>query len=185
MSGHLAVVEFLIENGADIHGRKTAECPPIVAAAFSNSPAIIDLFLKKGVSVNARGSFGATACHWTTRFGKIESTRFLIDAGCDLELRDDNGNTVLLACMPDSVFWDVNVINSLLERGADACAKDKEGKTPRNIIEYRSARGEQSAKQVLKILRQAEQRSSTTATNDPQESEPTSSGQTVSHTSTS
>lgn len=35
--GHLPVAEFLIENGADIHGRQTAVLPPIHAAASSHS----------------------------------------------------------------------------------------------------------------------------------------------------
>ena len=187
--GHLAVAEFLIENGADIHGRNTALFPPIHAVAMSNNPDIIDLLLKKGVSVNARNYRGETACHTAVMNDRIESTRRLIDANCDLELRDNNGDTVLLACDYHSI---PRIIESLLGRGADACAKNKEGKTLRDIIEDRLERPNSVSEDYLKraersveMLRQAEQKSSTTATNDPQQTKSTSSGQSVSDTSTS
>ena len=178
IGGHLAMVELLIENGADIHGRNTS--PIHDAAAFKNLD-IIDLLLKKGVNVNARNSGGVTACHVAVAHNSMESVRRLIDAGCDLELRDHNGGTVLLACV-ERFYFNVEMVDLLLDRGADACAKNKEGKTSRNIIEdgsegpyFRfSGYNPQNAEQIVEMLRQAEQKSSTTATNDPQESEPTS-----------
>ena len=187
--GNLAMVEWLIENGADIHGKNTALEHPIHAAAMSN-PDIIDLLLRKGVNVNARDSEGKTAYHVASIFNSIKSTRRLIDAGCDLELRDDDGDTVLLACV-GRFYIRAEIIDLLLDRGADACAKNKEGKTLRNIIEDQLERPDyhveierQTLERIIKMLRKAEQKSSTTATSDPQQSEPTSSVQTISHTST-
>ena len=213
--GNLAVVEWLIENGADIHGINTALDPPTHIAAMSRNLDIIDLLLKKGVNVNARNSRGGTACHVAVTDGSIESTRRLIDAGCDLELRDNNGNTVLLAYVESiysnvettdllldrgadpwltwlsRIYFNVKIFDLLLDRGANACAKNKEGKTSRNIIEDRleepdfsSGNRRHRAEQMVEMLRKAEQKSSTTATNHPHQSEPTSSAQTVSHTST-
>ena len=187
--GSLAVVEFLIESGADIHGRNNVLEPPILAAVMSLNLNILDLLLKKGVNINARSSRGETACHVATVYGRKEMVRRLIDAGCDPELRDNDGNTVLLSC---AICLDAEIVTLLLDRGADAYAKNKEGKTSRSIIEdrlelpnYHVGIERQDLEQIVEMLRQAEQKSSTTATNDPQESEPTSSGQTVSQISTS
>ena len=191
IGGHLAVAEFLIENGADIHGRNSASLSPIHAAAMYDNPNIIDLLLKKGVDVNSRNSRGATACHLAVMCGWIKSTRRLIDAGCDLELKDDHGDTVLLACSIDySPNGNRKPIELLLDRGVDACAKNKNGKTLRNMIENQleledSERKQRSLEGIVERLRQLEQKSSTTATNDAQTSEPTSSAQTVSSVSTS
>ena len=187
--GHLAVAELLIDNGADIHGRNTARDPPIHAAAVSNNLDIINLLLKKGVNVNARNSRGETACHAAVLNDRIESARRLIDANCDLELRDDKGNTVLLVC---KLFTNPKIIDMLLGRGADACAKNKEGKTLRDIIEVKLGRtvdyfgnARRDAVRNVAMLRQAEHNSSTTAMDDFQQTEPTSSGRSVSHTPTS
>ena len=183
MGGHLAVVEFLMENGAGIHGRNTPSFPPIHTAALWNNPDIIDLLLKKGVHVNARDSREETACHVAAHYGCIGSTRCLIDAGCDLELRNNNGDTVLLTCGQSSY---PETINLLLDRGANARAKNKKGKTLLNIFEdwlaYRlGEERRQRYEGIVMRLRRQEQQS----TNDPQQSDPSSSRQTVSHTSTS
>ena len=182
--GHLAVAELLIDNGADIHGRDTARDPPIHAAAGSNNLAIINLLLRKGVNVNARNSRGETACHAAVMNDIIESTRRLIDANCDLELRDDDGNTVLLVC---KLSTNPKIIDMLLGRGADACAKNKEGKTLRSIIEVKLGRtvnyfgnARRDALRNVEMLRQAEQKLSTTAMDDSQQTEPTSSDQRIS-----
>ena len=195
-SGYLAVAEFLIENGAKIHGRQTSHFQPLHFAAINDHPDIIDLLLGKGVNVNARNSVGETACHIAAWSGNIKSVRRLIDAGCDLELRDNVGYTVLLVSADrfhDGLRFNLEIVDLLLDRGANACATNKEGKTLRSIIEdvlkepnyypFKDTRLE--AERMVEVLRQAEKKSSTTVTNDPQQTQPSSSAQTVSYTSTS
>ena len=184
----LAVAEVLIEIGADIHGRNTSRFPPIHSAAVSEHLELIDLLIEKGVNVNAKDFRGATACHVAVDHGCMESTRRLIDAGCELELRDNNGNTVLLVCI---ISTDAEMIDLLLDRGADACAKNKEGETLRSIFEYGlerlsyfSEHRRREMESIVRRLRQAEQQSSTTSTNDSQRSEPTFSALAISKAST-
>ena len=182
--GHLAVAEFLIEHGADIYGRSSAEHPPIHAAAISENTDLINLLLKKGVNANARNQAGWTACHQAGSRDLTETVRFLIDAGCDLELKDDNGRTVLLTCCHSNF----DMIKLLLDRGADACAKDKKGKTLRHKLEenlqqphYKLEAGDpHDTMRAIELLRKAEQKSSTAPTNDPQVNKPNSSAQLVS-----
>ena len=184
--GNLAMAESLVEHGADIHCRSTARNPPIHAAARGARSNIIDILLSKGVNVNARDSSGRTACHMAAGRGYIRLTRRLIDAGCDLELRDDDGNTVLLTCARYSTH--VETFELLLDRGADACAKNKEGKTVRNIIEelpgYYNGEHQAHAERVVEILRHAEQKSTTTTTNNLQETESSSLEPAISRAST-
>ena len=189
LGGHLAVVEFLSENGADIHGSNSANLPPMHTAARYAYPDIVDLLLKKGVDVNARDSNGQTACHLAVYFRCMESTRRLIDAGCDLELRTNDGDTVLLVCESRT---DPDIIDLLLNRGADARAKNANGKTLRNILqdalesvylEKVSRNHRQNLERILEKLRRAEQLSFKEAVNAYHESEPPSSEQTVSSAS--
>ena len=184
VGGHLAVVEYLLDNGVDMHGRNTTSVPPIHFAAEYNHPDIINLLLQKGVNLNARDSFGRTACHVAVMSSSMEATRRLIDAGCDLELRDNHGDTVLLAF--DS-YTDPDIVDLLLNRGANARAKNAQGKTLRNIIlesgNYFRIE-QQNLKRIVEKLRRAEQLSFKEAVNAYHESEPTSPEQTVASAST-
>ena len=182
--GHSSVAEFLIKNGADIHGIQTAVLPPIHAAASSHSIGIVDMLLKKGANVDARDSKKRTACHFAANDVCIDLARRLIDAGCDLELVDDDGNTVLhyAACGGSS-----EMITLLVERGANACAKNKNGETARKIVENSlqltdsyHGRGRNLVEQMAERLRQAEQNSSASDKSDLGENNPVSSRQTVS-----
>ena len=186
--GHVSVAEFLIEKGADIHGRHTAVLPPIHAAASSHNIKIVDLLLNKGANVNARDSKRRTACHFATNNHSIDLVRRMIDADCDLELKDDDGNNVLHYA---AYGGSSEMINLLVESGADACAKNEDGETARKIFEHQveltnsyGGKRQERAERVVEMLRQAERRSSTPATNDPQENEitSTSSGKTISLT---
>lgn len=182
--GHLSVAEFLIENGADIHGRQTAVLPPIHAAASSHSIKVIDLLLNKGANVNARDSKRRTACHLAANGVCIDVARRLIDAGCDLKFEDEDGNTVLHHA---AYGGSSEMINLLMERGADACAKNKNGETARKIVEISlqltdsyHGKGRNLVKQVAGRLRQAEKMSSASDKNDLKENNPISPGQFIS-----
>ncbi len=135
--GHLSVAKFLVENGADIHGGALAYWPPLHCAAGYGHPTLVDFLLKEGVNPNARGPSGQTACHGAQLCCGVDSIKRLLDAHYDLELRDDEGETVLHWAVNASTPLDVEGIGLLLDRGADALAKDKRGRTARSILENR------------------------------------------------
>ena len=191
--GCLSVAEFLIDNGANLSGGSPSFCPPLHAAARNSRARIIDLLLKQGVDVDARDFSGQTACHVAASRGKLVSMRCLLDAGCKLELLDDDGRTVLLCCSKSlfsptgNVITSMNVIKLLVDKDADVTAKNKKGETLRNIIEnelkygcrYVPGYSRGDIKRLVKMLRQAEQKSSASATKNSQSNIPSSSGQSL------
>lgn len=134
--GHLSVAKFLIEKGADIHGGAFVYWSPLLCAVSYEHPTLVDFLLKEGVYPDAWDSHGRTACHWAAWTGNIDSVKSLLDAHCDLELRDDKGRTAL-HWAADISYPHIDMIELLLERGADASAKDERGRTARNILENR------------------------------------------------
>jgi hypothetical protein len=85
--------------------------------------------LSSGIPVDALGPLGLTACYLAAAFGRTEILPLIIEAGADLELSDECGNTPLMAAV---VAGDANaeVIGLLLRAGADPMRPNLAGATP-------------------------------------------------------
>ena len=169
-SGHLSVAKCLVENGADIHFEASGALTPLHSAAFHNNLVMIEFFLKEGVNSNARDLAGQTACHYAAWSGSVESVKRLLDAQCDLKLTNDTGQTVLHYAV-DGFPPKAEMIELLLDRGADASAKDKNGETARNVLEGKWLASNLESREKLQQLAlrmfQMEQNSCGSAKNEP------------------
>ena len=180
--GHLPVVKALIKNGADIHGQALATLPPLHAAIAGGNPDLVHFLLKEGVNINCRDSTGQTACHMVARYYSDDMMKILLDAHCELELTDHEGWSALHRTASNTSF---ELIELLLDRGADASTKNVKGETARNLLEqqlssctsadligliiaYGSEHSE-LAQQLIQRLLQLEQKSVTSAIDDPDE----------------
>jgi hypothetical protein len=59
-----------------------------VKAALCNQLSVIDLFLQKGHEINAKSVQGQCALHEAAYRGDIDTIRYLIDHGADIDLKD-------------------------------------------------------------------------------------------------
>lgn len=57
----------------------------------------------------------------------------MIDASCDLDLKEDDGNTVLHYAA--AYEGSSELINLLVKKGAGACPKNRSGETAREVVE--------------------------------------------------
>jgi len=112
---HAAVVAALAESGADLNGRSDA-------LAFPE-------FQWQGLSmVKARLPRGGwTPLMHAARQGALEGVRALVDHGANLNLRDPDGMTALVAAIINA-HYDVAAL--LLDRGADPNIGDATGMAP-------------------------------------------------------
>ncbi|RMZ41376.1 hypothetical protein AFCA_004741 [Aspergillus flavus] len=127
-------VRILLHYGADVDGRS-------VKLDSSEAPSDLD------IAMNGRGQ---TPIHaWTAAGYRIWSRGdvcsmeewkrtgiLLIEAGCDLEAKNDAGQTALFAwtkqhmCTPRGSDRTERFVEILLEHGANPCATDNKGDTP-------------------------------------------------------
>ncbi|KAJ8956111.1 hypothetical protein NQ318_016565 [Aromia moschata] len=149
--GQAEVVKVLLEAGAnadqaDVDGwtplRAAAwgghtECFKITcggaagAAAWSGHEEIVRILLQNGANVNLTDHEGRTALIAAAYMGHSEIVEHLLNFGADINHADADGRTALSVaalCAPRSPG--VNVVSTLLERGATVDHKDKEGMTP-------------------------------------------------------
>eukprot|EP01060_Flectonema_neradi_P032972 TRINITY_DN538_c3_g1_i1.p1 TRINITY_DN538_c3_g1~~TRINITY_DN538_c3_g1_i1.p1 ORF type:complete len:414 (+),score=74.24 TRINITY_DN538_c3_g1_i1:60-1301(+) len=89
------------------------------------APAMTQLLVDKGASVNLQNSEGLTPLHYVEN---CESAQYLIDHGADLSIADNKGRTPLHSCFGDGEFWP-SIALLYISLGSDIHAKDQEGYT--------------------------------------------------------
>jgi ankyrin repeat protein len=117
MAGDAAMVEMLIERGADV---KTTADQGLTLGAFANCSRCVELVAPKVTDKDAYTS----ALQFVAVLGDLKATRLMLDHGADVNAFDPLGRTPLMyAVLSDALPLDV--VKVLIERGADVNAKDR------------------------------------------------------------
>jgi ankyrin repeat protein len=87
-SGSTDAVRMLVAGGADVNaaepvGKQTA----LMWAAAERHPKVVSMLIEVGADVQARSKKGFTALHFAARQGDIETTRVLLAAGVNVDIR--------------------------------------------------------------------------------------------------
>src|SRR5215831_18410955 len=103
-----------------------AGAPSIAIAAMNRDTAAVRALIARKVDVNAVGSDGTSALHWTVRAGDLETARLLIQAGANAKLANRLGVTPLSMATANG---DADMIRLLVDAGAEVNAPDIAGET--------------------------------------------------------
>ncbi len=111
-AGDLAIVQYLLDKGADPNARHLESgSTPLDYAVITNHRDVVEMFLLRGSRV------GPAALHLAANRGYGEVVRLLIAKGADVNARDSSGSTPL-----DEAAWkgQLEVASILLKHGAEA-----------------------------------------------------------------
>ena len=135
--GSVAQIESAMLRGADVNARSVNGYTPLMFASSFNTKEAVQFLIGKGANVNARSNNrGDTALILASKrqWCDPDVFRALIEAGADVNARDDGDNTPLILV---AGTCDANEISSILiKAGADIHAKNKYGKTALNEAMY-------------------------------------------------
>jgi len=117
-AGHSEIVRMLLEHKADPNLGPPGTYP-IIAATEKGEHDIVEQLVKAGADVNVTGGngFSSNPLINAASYMAQESIQLLLDAGADLELPDEDGDTALIAA---SSRPDVDCVRFLISQGANA-----------------------------------------------------------------
>jgi uncharacterized protein len=140
--GFRDVLQQLVRRGGDVKGENRARSddggvaakrevnPPLLLAAAEGHTDCVSLLLQKGADVAQEGLNEMTALHAASSAGQLAVVELLLEAHHahkTLWLGDADGNTPLHLAVANG---HTAVASALIQRGADASAKDNNGATP-------------------------------------------------------
>ena len=128
-----AIVEVLLEAGAEVNSRDEHGFTPLHCAAWSNGNVeVTELLLQSGAAVNAPNSIGATPLHAAAKMCEFPAVvRALLRAGANTEARENQEQTPLHWAAQASKSPEI--VKVLLEAGANFAARDVDEETPLDI----------------------------------------------------
>ncbi len=124
--GHQAIVDLLLDAGANPNIADQQSLYPLHLAASSCSALICQHLLKAGAAVDATTSKGGTALHVAAATGCPDVIKILLDAGANLEALDSYEATPLLAAATEG---EPQAVQLLLAAGANIAVVDKNKET--------------------------------------------------------
>lgn len=99
----------------------------IHTAVASGDEEALQQHIAAGSDINAKDPLGGSSPLITAAvFDKTDMARILIDAGADLDLRNNDGSTALISA---AFFGRPEIVRMLLDAGADKTIKNKYGAT--------------------------------------------------------
>jgi ankyrin repeat protein len=147
--GHIEIVEFLLNHGADIELEIFNGVTPLMLAAQYVTNETIKTLLEHGAKVNHKDESGRTALHNAAAYNGKEIMNLLISYGADVNARDKHQSTPLHQA---AMLNNIEAAKALVEHGADIFAKNYHdySKPPADRVFLRPSRGQmnKTAKEI-------------------------------------
>lgn len=127
-NGDTAIVEYLIEHGADIKAQDEILSRSVIHfAAEKGNIECIKYLTEHGANLQDKDSFGATAFHYAAKSNKLEVVKFLVSRKMDYTAKDVRGWSALHYAAYGNSF---DVVKYLLAKGLNINERNQGGRTP-------------------------------------------------------
>lgn len=127
-AGHSGIIQYLIKNGASTKAQNNLGSTPLHEAVRRGNVEIIKILLNNGANINARDSLGKTPILIPITKSQNEIYTVLLMNKADANAKDLYGDTPLHIATMSAV--DVNILQKLVDAGADINERNKSGVTP-------------------------------------------------------
>jgi ankyrin repeat protein len=143
-TGNADMAGLLIDAGTDVNARDRGDDSSLDLAAWRGFADLVDLLLDNGAELpppDSRG--GQFVAMFAADKGLVRLFNLCVDAGVDLELRNESDGSLLHSA---SQGGSADVVARLLDAGFDPNEHDRYGRTP---LHYASELGREEAAKVL------------------------------------
>lgn len=92
----------LVNQGCDVNKKTKFNRSCFIEAILDNNIEMVEYMLKNGAQLDIKFEKGYTALHYVTKGGLADIAKLLLDAGANINIKDDAGNPpVWYSC----AFW--------------------------------------------------------------------------------
>jgi|APGre2960657505_1045072.scaffolds.fasta_scaffold16107_3 hypothetical protein len=130
LASSLLLLTLMAGCGKPTPPSASKSAPPVISiqdAARTGNLEAIQQHIKATSNLNEKApDSGGSPLHTAAVFGHLEAVQALVQAGADVNARNNDGATPLLVA---AFFCRTEIVQHLLAHGADKQAKDKAGKT--------------------------------------------------------
>ncbi|MHC4212870.1 MAG: ankyrin repeat domain-containing protein [Planctomycetota bacterium] len=120
------IIEFLIENGADVNATMSNNKTALVRAVQHDSTDEVELLLVNGADADATTGDGGHVLFIAAKSGQKDIMKLLVAHGADVNARNREGQTILFY---DFVLKDNDFLKTILEKDIDLNVRDIDGMT--------------------------------------------------------
>ena len=106
--GNLAIVQMLINKGADTNKRDTSGFTALILASAGGKNEVVNLLLEKGARLDDKNKWGMTALMWACRNNKVDTVKLLAAKVARLDDKNADGLTAA-DCAENSEHRDIIV----------------------------------------------------------------------------
>jgi ankyrin repeat protein len=119
--GSRELIEYLIENGADIEAKSDGGWTPLHSQAYSGQKDGVELLLEHGANIDAKHAFDMTPLLNSIRWNRVEVAKLLVDKGAKVDGANTFGRTPLIIGAIRGYF---EMAKIFLDSAADINLKD-------------------------------------------------------------
>ncbi len=129
--GRTDMIDPLLKSGADINAYDDRGFTPLILAAYNGQAATVDALIAKGANAcRPDRDQGNTAQMGVAFKGEDAIAARLLKAGCDVNARNNAGQTALMMA---SLFNRTRQVDMLLATGADRTIQDAAGRSASSV----------------------------------------------------
>jgi ankyrin repeat protein len=144
--GDTATVSLLLSKGLDINFLTLDSTTALINAVLNANKPVIFQLLERGADPDKLSFFGLTSLSFAVIFTDAESVKAILKKTEKVNAMDVGGNTVLMYAGYNE-HDDVEMIQALLDKGADVTIKAKDGAT---ALSWASKKGNTATVALLK-----------------------------------
>lgn len=145
-AGRTDILGALLDAGYPIDARTSSGYTAAILAAYDEQPAALDYLLGRGANPCLGDRNGNTALMGALYKGERPAARRLLQTACPVDQTNNAGETALSFAV---MFGRLDMIQELVDRGADASHRDRQGDTPYAVAEKQ---GNEDAMRALRRL---------------------------------
>ena len=132
--GHAEVVQVLIDAGADIDTRNNDGHSPLHCASTSGALEVVKVLVEAGARANVTDDDGRTCLFLAASKGRTETVRYLVGLPeVDVNHCNRFNDTALHCAVKGDYRWYADVVQVLIDAGADIDAKNEDGHSPLHL----------------------------------------------------